>query len=61
MDNTEPVEAEFVRFLTELEDKQKGLSMSELDKKFVCQVPPPPTGGFELPQGPAFINGRWEL
>ena len=53
MDNTEPVEAEFVRFLTELEDKQKGLSMSELDKKFVCQVPPPPTGGVRVTSRPS--------
>jgi hypothetical protein len=52
---TVPVEAEFVRFLNELEDKPKGMSMTELD------VTPPHGGEFEIPQGPAFINGRWEL
>ena len=51
--NTKPVEAEFVRLLNKLEDKPKGMSVEELAPT------PPPTGVFELPQGPAFINGKW--
>lgn len=49
--STEPVEAEFVRLLNELEDKPKGLTVTELQMTDEVR--------FEIPQGPAFINGKW--
>ena len=60
---TVPVEAEFVRFLNELEDKPKGLTVAELQMTGQVRIAPtpPPKGGFELPQGPAFMNGKWYL
>ena len=50
---TVPVEAEFVRFLNELEDKPKGVTVTELQLTGEVR--------FELPQGPAFMNGKWYL
>jgi|TARA_Y100000310_G_scaffold257284_1_gene265324 hypothetical protein len=43
----EPVTAEFVRIVEELEDVPQGKTMAEFTEEF------------KMPQGPAFIDGKW--
>ncbi len=52
--NTEPITAEFVRWVEELDNEPKGKSMKELDAPT-----PPPTKKFEIPPGPMLIGDQW--